>query len=1147
MDITYQLDIYNAAGTSAALTLTSISGGTNPYLSSVPTGDGQEFDPLTGSCRRGQYTGKIADFITSGTTRVLTSNLEDANFRSQLMRRKTILKMILNGSTTVVLCAGYLTSLRLVNTIEYEYIVTDRTRIQGDQKIFGPRSAVVVLTASALAGATSLTCSALPIDIAKNQKLNFGAGKTGVVSAAASAGATSIAVTGLGIGGSTSAALASGDQATYTEPLAAYVARWPSRGCAFGGPIIGGFLSRADSGGWTMRYETYDSTRPFLRFVSGQGPSGSAVTTDPKSGLLAPTTNPAVGRFKRRERDIGSVAPVTTMDQARLSHFADDLVIEVIGVGYYLPTIYEAAARPDVEYFLVDTGRDRQGVFITSSTGLTPGNLYRVRAFTAMPSELSPIYYDAHPIDWLTNILTELGYSYDSASATTVKSAIGADLRYADRITQQQNGAAWAADTLLGPFGIGLRMQDDGDLEFFSARIFTNSAPATTITDADVLAPEEGGAGPVYEISESSAIAQVTFEHNQLETASDYQTRTGIIEPADIPPDGIFVTPIRIERLNGDPGVVGNRTHSWSVNGMVHRNLSYKPADDFLDLSIREIFDRFGRGVIECELPLLRGGSGDALRIGDECIVRLSQVPNRNKRYGDDTSVGGRAMQIVRYTPRATGALVKLLDSGPNAAAYGTTPTVTIAAGAGNFAARRTAELTVTNAATLNADGAGGYVLMAVTTGSTPASTDYSKVRWFDPGEIPIAAFPLPTVFAGSKVYAKFVATKPGSRPSAASTAASVTLTAISVVTGLAATPDGSDGATAVIDWVVGEDDHVVDVFLRLTSGTTVDDDVLIATLPPGSTSYTIPNLLAGTDYTVSVQHRHPVENDTSALVTDTMTMAGSAAALDAPTGERGFVGRQDIALGVPDDPGVAGIGVKVAAFPMDVIAEYDVGTGGGYTGSYTLIGRVPAKQGTWTAVWTLFPNDGFPRKIRARTVRPGQQESDGVSANTPDVIVTPFVPQPLQRTTKTIRLGAHLFQPSTYVSTTTVTKFTRSGGFLNVPVAATGLFYASLYLPVGSRLTAWRQRQGPDSALVVTSVLQVNDDSGISTTIDTLTATSAGSAITTSNTLNEVLDGSAYSVSLTLDASVVAPGPTQGFFMWVEFDYEATYLDQSI
>lgn len=1172
--ITYQLDIYNAAGTSVALTYTSIAGGTNPYLSDTPVGDGQEFNPLTGKGRRGQYTGRIIDVVTSGTTRAVTGNLEDSLFRQQLMRRKAILKMIIDGATTVVLCAGLLTDLRLVNTLEYQYTVTDQTRVQGDQKIFMPRAAALVIAAGAAAGATSITVAPLPIAIAKNERLNFGAGKTGVVSAAAAAGVTSVSVDAL------PKALTSGDQSTYREPVAAFLARWPKRGCVLGGPVIGGFLNQQDSGGWTMRYERYDDQHPFLRFISGVSVGGGRALTDVTNEWLGPAANRAAGKFSYLTPDEARLprGPVTTFEQASAQALANDLLLEILttggtSVGYYRASFYDLP-RPDQEVFLVDLNRDRQGIFLRDSAGLSPGAEYRVRAITATASEISPIYGDMHPVDWATTILTELGYAYDAASAATVKGAIGADLLVAHRIPGPEVGSAWLEAEIQGPFGIGLRMGDDREVEFFSGRIFANSAPATVITDADVITPEEGGAGEVFAISESTAIASAVCHAKKFETLSSFSQRTGIVLQ-EVPADGVLVSDVRIERLNGDPGVVGNAEHSWTLSGMVHRLDSYEPANDFLDLAIREIFDRYGRGVIECELPLLRGGSGDALRIGDECIVRLSQLPNKNKRYGDDTSVGGRAMQIVRYTPRASGALVKLLDSGPNAAAYGTAPTLSIAAATSSvfstaFLARRVAALTITNAATLNADGAGAYVLMAVNSG-TPAATDYARVMWFNPGEIPTAAFNLPTVLGGRRVWAKAVAVKAGVRPSAASSAVNVSLTSIAPVSGLSVTPDATDGTQVVIGWTPAESDHLVDVYRRRT-GTAASDNVRIAELSPGSTQYTDVTARPGVDYTYSVQHRHPVQNDTSTLVTGTgttpaMTSATIAALLATPNGARGFAGAQDDAFHLDNTPGLYGIAVRAAFQPSEVEAEVSVD--GGTT--YTPIGQVPSRQGTWTPITDIGPNDGVARKLRARHFRPGHSRRDCIAAYSvaevagmplavaaalgsavvasawSDVVtVTPYVDQAIQRTTKTLRVPSTAFRPWNARTTPWVAD---DGDVYADEATAICIGYAAPQLPVGATVTALRARVygvHANGAIAITFRKTVDSTATVLAGLYATVSGNLGGYATAAQSLTEIIGADAYDLSVIID-NQFTPNPDDVRMSWVELDYTSPSLDISL
>ncbi len=77
----YRLRIRSADDLSNTLVITSIRGGTNPYISGVPSGDGQEVDLLTGAVRTGAYNVEVVDAVigtdSTGTLRIVTQNLYD--------------------------------------------------------------------------------------------------------------------------------------------------------------------------------------------------------------------------------------------------------------------------------------------------------------------------------------------------------------------------------------------------------------------------------------------------------------------------------------------------------------------------------------------------------------------------------------------------------------------------------------------------------------------------------------------------------------------------------------------------------------------------------------------------------------------------------------------------------------------------------------------------------------------------------------------------------------------------------------------------------------------------------------------------------------------------------------------------------------
>lgn len=142
----YQLRIRNAStvsfpnGTDNALTITSIPGGTNPYMVSAPSGDGQEIDPVTGQTRTGSYVVEVVDVATgtdsTGTVRAITSQLEDAGFLQQLLGRRAYVEVRRNGGAWTGLIAGYVLSVRLVSPVRYAITVGDTRRVEQSQPIF---------------------------------------------------------------------------------------------------------------------------------------------------------------------------------------------------------------------------------------------------------------------------------------------------------------------------------------------------------------------------------------------------------------------------------------------------------------------------------------------------------------------------------------------------------------------------------------------------------------------------------------------------------------------------------------------------------------------------------------------------------------------------------------------------------------------------------------------------------------------------------------------------------------------------------------------------------------------------------------------------------------------------------------------------
>jgi hypothetical protein len=106
----YRLRIRAADDLSDALVLTSVPGGTNPYLVKPFAGDGRSFDPLTGEVTTGSYNVEVIDALTGANTRVVTAVLADVNARQQLLSRKAFGETSTDGSSWSPLFGGYVNS-----------------------------------------------------------------------------------------------------------------------------------------------------------------------------------------------------------------------------------------------------------------------------------------------------------------------------------------------------------------------------------------------------------------------------------------------------------------------------------------------------------------------------------------------------------------------------------------------------------------------------------------------------------------------------------------------------------------------------------------------------------------------------------------------------------------------------------------------------------------------------------------------------------------------------------------------------------------------------------------------------------------------------------------------------------------------------
>lgn len=807
--VAFRLTVYQANGTTPDFTVSSIRGGTNPYIVGVPSGDGQEVDLLTGAVRSGAYNVIVADVKTgtdgTGTIRFITNKLEDTSFRQQLLSRRAKVEISRNnGSTWAVWIFGYVTGLQQVDAISYNFTISDSRRIEATH--------------------TAFTWSADPT--------------------------------------------ASTDERR----------EFPNRGCLIGGPTIESFGPLRASGGWEYAWKEVQGTYLALAFVAAyNAPSYSRTNT-----------MNVIGFFNALRPFFQSLPPVANLtgsnfDQIRdrqyVFAFPKVMAIVTAGSSVWYGTVRAAHTPPapgqngqgtlaspsfgDMNYLYVELDAGQSTSYPSADTRV------RVQLLQKEVSAASPLYINEHPVDIVTKLYETVNIPFNATSVTTVKALVGDDIRLALRITEPVRLGEFLASAIFGPFGFSARTNASGEQEFFATRIATATAPSITITDADVV----GDTPPqVFEVDEASVVTSFRLTTKSL--TPFVPDPTGSLQA---PPDGIVENDASAIVQNADTSTFSTREVAYQFPGVVHDGsvtgqaftLSPEVVGRFFTGIVAEGFDRFGRGAIASEVQVLAGSSAASLQIGDEVVLGLGYYPNENYRIGEST-VGNRIAQIVRRTELPEGPLFKLIDSGVNT--QPTSPTFTVASFAGD--PRRVAAVTVTNAATLNT----AQVTLAVqyqisATSPTKTGTLYTRFR---PGTIPTVAFTLPQVPPGSTVWVRMRTERTEYRASAWTSWTSVALDSwIAPVSPITA---GTTTANSVaLSWDLGSptDNTIdpIDVFAYKGASAPADwTPYRVGSLANGSTSITVRDLDASTQYTFAVAFKDEASGAYSAFATVTTT-----------------------------------------------------------------------------------------------------------------------------------------------------------------------------------------------------------------------------------------------------------------------------------
>lgn len=958
--IEYQLRIRNAADDADELVVTSVRGGTNPYLSSIPSGDGASFDPLTGVVMAGSFSGRLVDPITSGTSRLLTSILEDAGGRQQLGHRKAFWEFRVDGGDLELLYAGRLTRYSLVIDIEWEVVVGDWMQAEHEHRAFElhPGDSIQDYLdrwphRGCLVGGPVLG-GFLPLGLKDHGGWEF-----------------DVAEQGSGSGG---------DEWTRLDFVKGYD--------VFGKPFRPTDDRAADmlAAVNQMAHEFFTASPGGWLVETGFGPVPSAfgawldlaVIVDGAVIDGVPINSVPDGRHYHQE-----LLNPHLLVRGRWSMLVHGIV-ETVGDRVRLDVISRAASAVSPIYWL---GHPMDLVTeVAEDIGTT---VYDATAVTAARTTLGPamrLLLQVTGPQEAGTLLEETVYGPFGVAARG--NATGGITPFVSRILPDTVPSVTISES-----DVWEEETQAFDLDVSTAKRSVQLSHSRYV----VVAPIEGS---------GKLQADLTNRRSGITRLVLGGRGRVVVIPRQL--GGIDEREERYERDIDDAGAIGTGQVSYAIPG----ELFWTDVQDiaaqretlagWVSKRSQEIFDRWGRGIRAMKTHLRRAGAGADVELGDEILVDLPQIPNANKRLLDDAGVAARCMQVVHLTPTIHGKQVTLIDAGPNANAISTRPTLSIAASTSD--PRHVAALTITNAATLTAAGYSVRVQVAVTNGSVPAATDYTDFTFYRANEIPTVAFGLPAVYADATVYARARSEVIDERPSNWSDVVNVALDAFDPPSGLTATPSVTDASQCALSWSVGDDSETaaVDVLLRLASES-ASAARIVETLPPGSTRYTLGGLVASTNYVAAVRHRDESTGELSAIDEEPFTAGATLYQLQAPQSPDGFSygHRPDTHRfrdRVPNRAGAYGLAVVATELsaddPTDVeIAEaVETGVGSGVYGAYATVGRVPSVQGDWTIWVAIAPSDGKRRKLKARHVRDGAT----ASSYTAEEIITAWEYNPL-------------------------------------------------------------------------------------------------------------------------------------------------------
>ncbi len=691
--IYYRLRIRDEADASDIIVLSSHPDATNALLCEAPDGEGQNIDPLAGTCEVGSYTWQAADRYDGGDTYTITSILADTDARNQLLSHKCVGEYSPDGTTWSALHTGYLNDIKLGDAATYTFIVGDTDRRERDSKLFKVITDTFDRVSNIIGGPVeadppvayqgTATRAWGPIIDYGPVRMQVIANPSGLV------------------------------DSTNRITLSLVGGNLPPRYLGFQGEWNGKIPNPAEYID-QLAYQYYEAA------------------VDPDDG-----SNPYATDGSQQSQPWGSFPSL----EVKLTKVSDSSVIKSFPIAQ--------ATRKASSYVTYPGGSidwavgDEQALVANSNDWLivawdvgtmgaqpSVGTAYDVLVRPKVISEDNPLHLAGHPIDLHIAANTELDIPYDSASAATVKTALG-DLWYELRITGEQEYSKFT-EMLKGSAGYGIRYNADAEQEFFAARA-TQPSSVATITTADLLGDDHGEPQDViFRVAESTAIKGVDFKLTKFRLWS-----AALDSDSDRKADGIVANDLTITGTRRDADVKTEKIQTYEVPGMIllagDAVVLNQPfaLREWIEAAGDVIIDRAGWGWMECEYEVLDTVAGE---VGDYHDLEAPHQVNAKTGQDPITQRGGtRKVQIVSVTRTPGAKKIKARDAGnlaqdpPEAPDAGAgllalpVPELTLAASVDNPTTIATVtETNVSELQDINADTELQYLVQT----ATPASTD---------------------------------------------------------------------------------------------------------------------------------------------------------------------------------------------------------------------------------------------------------------------------------------------------------------------------------------------------------------------------------------------------------------------------------------